>query len=338
MRRLIAVLVAALLALPAAARPAADRVAVAAARLEADWGVPGGWRGINAWQRFVIADGLIDVAARTGDRSRLARLAEVVGNRDGLDGNDDDLWAVLAEVHLSALNGDPALLATARATFDGIVATYWDARCGGGLWWDHARTYKNAITNELLILAAADLFGATGEPRYRDWAERGWRWFDASGMINADGLVNDGLDAACRNNRQTTYTYNQGVIVGGLLALGRIDGDPGLVARAAAIARAAATRLVTANGIFHEPAVSLGKDGPMFKGIAVLHFGHLVRALPAGADRAFLRRFLARNADALWRRTGRGERPIPARWDDVGDPGGAAAQAAGIDLFAAARR
>ncbi len=32
---------------------------------------------------------------------------------------------------------------------------------------------------------------------------------EASGMRNSDGLFNDGLDDACNNNGQTTWTYNQ---------------------------------------------------------------------------------------------------------------------------------
>ena len=44
-------------------------------------------------------------------------------------------------------------------------------------------------------------------------------------MIGASGLVNDGLTADGRNNGGTTWTYNQGVILGGLAALHEITGD-----------------------------------------------------------------------------------------------------------------
>jgi predicted alpha-1,6-mannanase (GH76 family) len=42
-------------------------------------------------------------------------------------------------------------------------------------------------------------------------------------MINGDGLINDGLNAQGENNGQATWTYNQGVILGGLVAL--VKGD-----------------------------------------------------------------------------------------------------------------
>ena len=38
-------------------------------------------------------------------------------------------------------------------------------------------------------------------------------------------LVNDGLTAGCANNGGTTWTYNQGVILGGLAALHELTGD-----------------------------------------------------------------------------------------------------------------
>ena len=49
----------------------------------------------------------------------------------------------------------------------------------------------------------------------RDWAAKEWAWFKESGMINAGSLVNDGLGRDCKKNGRRTYTYNQGVILGG---------------------------------------------------------------------------------------------------------------------------
>ncbi len=52
-------------------------------------------------------------------------------------------------------------------------------------------------------------------------------------MINAQSLVNDGLNSsnpnACTNNGRTTWTYNQGVILGGLVELYNADKDPTLL-------------------------------------------------------------------------------------------------------------
>ena len=58
-------------------------------------------------------------------------------------------------------------------------------------------------------------------------------------MINDDLLVNDGLNAStCGNNRDTTWTYNQGVLLGGLVALARATGDDTYLERARELADA----------------------------------------------------------------------------------------------------
>ncbi len=100
------------------------------------------------------------------------------------------------------------------------MATAWSPDCGGGLWWSTARTYKNAITNELffaLSVQLARLFYSSNNTypfslfpcgvllfllfwRYYSWALKSWQWFEQSGLINSEYLINDGLDANCQNN------------------------------------------------------------------------------------------------------------------------------------------
>jgi predicted alpha-1,6-mannanase (GH76 family) len=81
--------------------------------------------------------------------------------------------------------------------------------------------YKNAITNELFLTLAVLLHQRNPAGGYLTWAQREWDWFSSAGLIGPDGLVNDGLTAACQNNGGTTWTYNQGVILGGLAACSR---------------------------------------------------------------------------------------------------------------------
>lgn len=311
------------------------RAGTAVDYLNQQWGKPGDWNGAGGWQRFVIVDALIDYERRTGDRRWGNKIAAAVRNRDGLALNDDDLWAVIASVHAWKRDGDPALLVYASSTYRGIVTSYWDNHCGGGLWWDPARTYKNAITNELLIYASTQLYLATGQQEYRDWALRTWSWFARSSMIGEDGLVNDGLDAACRNNRQPRFTYNQGVLVGGLTDLTRITGDPQYRAVAVKTALASAHSLVTPRGILHEPVDAIGADGLMFKGIFAYHLGHLLEDMPNGPERSELMRWVLLNAGAVWTSSASGTRAIDSDWSGNA-ASGAAAQASGIDMLLAA--
>jgi len=75
-------------------------------------------------------------------------------------------------------------------------------------------------------------------------------WFKASGLIGDKGMVNDGLDSftghleICRNNNQTAWTYNQGVIIGALGYLYELTGQEDLLVTAATIANASMTHLV----------------------------------------------------------------------------------------------
>ena len=141
---------------------------------------------------------------------------------------DDNGWWALAWVAAYDLTGGSHYLRAAERIFARNAAG-WDGTCGGGLWWNTDRKYKNAITNELFLTLAARLSQRTPDPagRYREWAFRTWDWFCSAGLIGPGGLVNDGLTAGCQNNGRTTWTYNQGVILGGLAALHQITGDQG---------------------------------------------------------------------------------------------------------------
>ncbi|EIZ77359.1 hypothetical protein WSK_4091 [Novosphingobium sp. Rr 2-17] len=345
--RFVGGLAAVVLALGAAPAQAQDqakskRAGLAIATLEQRWGTSDGWNASEAWQRFPIADALIDYQRRTGDKRWNAKIAAAVRNRSGLYLNDDDLWAVIANVHAWQIDRDPELLAYASSTYARIVSTYWDTQCGGGIWWDPKRTYKNAITNELLIYASTQLYLATGQDAYRDWALRTWSWFARSGMIDANGLVNDGLDGACHNNGQPHFTYNQGVLLGGLSDLTTITADPQYRTAAVRTALAATRGLVTTDGILREPFDGLGADGPMFKGVFAYHLGHLIEAMPQGPERTELLGWAQRNADAVWLLSAQGKQPIDGLWSGgAGKDGyagqlGAAAQASGIDMLLAA--
>lgn len=314
------------------------RAATMIVYLDRQWAEPGGWSGSEAWQRFVIADTLIDYERRTGDRRWSPKIAEAVRNRSGLYLNDDDLWAVIANVHAWRLDGDPELLGYASSTYRRIVTTYWDDHCGGGLWWDRKRTYKNAITNELLIYASTELYLATGQQSYRDWALRGWSWFERSSMIGPDGLVNDGLDGSCRNNGQPPFTYNQGVLLGGLTDLTTITGDPQYRGAAVRTALAAIRGLSTPQGILREPVDSIGSDGLMFKGIFAYHLGHLIEDMPSGPERAELEGWVRVNANAVWNLSSSGTLAIAADWTGGASPSGTAAHVSGIDILLAATR
>ena len=168
---------------------------------------------------------------------------------------DDEGWWALTWIHAYELTQNDEYLKMAKTIFNDMTIG-WDNTCGGGLWWSKDRTYKNAIPNELFLQLAARLHNLTpndqGANSYLDWAQREWAWFNQSGMINSRGLVNDGLKD-CKNNDEIPWTYNQGVILGGLVELNKAMGDPTLLDKAQIIADAALKYLVEDNGILREP-------------------------------------------------------------------------------------
>ena len=163
----------------------------------------------------------------------------------GIGSYDDMQWWSLAYANAGVLLKDSAMVSSASAIFDHVWKEAYSnssKECSGGVWWSSKRHYKNAITNELAVSNAAVLHKATGEQRYLDQALAQWSWFNSSGMLNhktgaiCDGLGIDDKTFKCTGSGGTSYTYNQGVIIGGLSHLYGITEDQSLLDSAHLIA------------------------------------------------------------------------------------------------------
>ena len=208
---------------------------------------------------------------------------------------DDEGWWALAWIDVYDLTHRRQYLSMAESIFADMT-TGWDDTCSGGIWWSKDRNYKNAIANELFLSVAAHLAtraaGGARRKSDQDWAQREWRWFSQTGMINADHLINDGLDEHCANNRKETWTYNQGVVLGGLAELERLVQDRSLLVQADAIAAATLTSptLTDPQGILHDVCEpKCGADGTQFKCIFIRNLGILDAADPSPRYSDFLR-------------------------------------------------
>lgn len=212
---------------------------------------------------------------------------------------DDEGWWALAWIDAYDWTGDGRYLSMAESIFADMT-NGWDGTCNGGIWWSKKRTYKNAIANELFLSVAAHLANRAAPPQqasYLSWAMREWAWFQGSGMINAEHLINDGLTAGCQNNQRTTWTYNQGVILGGLAELSLQAQDSSIPESAGAIAAAAMAGLTDEGGILHDTCEpNCGADGVQFKGIFTRNLAELAHKFPQPE----YGRFLARNAESIW--------------------------------------
>jgi predicted alpha-1,6-mannanase (GH76 family) len=256
---------------------------------------------------------------------------------------DDEGWWALAWIDAYDLTHNKAYLAMGESIF-ADMAGEGDDTCGGGIWWSKDRNYKNAIANELFLSVAGHLANRTsGSARsgYQSWANREWKWFEGTGMINAKGLINDGLNivggrgaaASCTNNGRTIWTYNQGVVLGGLVELAAADHDPNLKMAAQNIATAAITQLADENGVLHDPCEpKCGADGVQFKGIFVRNLVLLEKTQPQKSYKSFI----DKNADTLWKDAqGRGFQ-LSERWSGPFDSGNAASETSALDALVGA--
>ncbi|HEY8086713.1 MAG TPA: glycoside hydrolase family 76 protein [Polyangiaceae bacterium] len=289
------------------------------------------------WNSANALTALIDYSARTKSTTYASDIATTFDRNDGahfLDSYyDDEGWWALAWIDAYDLTHEGRYLSMAGTIFADMTGG-WDSTCKGGIWWSKSRTYKNAIANELFFLVAVRLHERVtedGGPRtYLDWAKREWAWFDASGMIGAQSLVNDGLDSSCKNNGQTTWTYNQGVLFGALVDLAEVEGDATLLARAQTIGDAAMKHLVDDVGVLREPCEpSCGGDGPQFKGIFMRHLAELAAATGAARDIAFL----TTNADWIWNAARGSGDQVGLGWSQAFDSADGARQGSALDAL-----
>jgi predicted alpha-1,6-mannanase (GH76 family) len=257
--------------------------------------------------KSIAADGMVRSVYCLDDSSGCMAMGKRSASKRGFDDfinefYDDEGWWALGLIHAYDVTRDQQYLDSAVDIFNDLQ-TGLGGPCNGGIFWNKERKYVNAITNELYLTVTAALANRIPEnPQYLDLAKGQWTWFRQSGMINEDNLINDGLDENCNNNGMQTWSYNQGVILGGLVELSRATGDASLLQEATAIAEAAIASLANEDGILSETddcelrPGNCGRDGQQFKGIFVRNLRYLHEAAPNDAFRSFI----LKNADSIW--------------------------------------
>lgn len=291
------------------------------------------WFPSSWWNSAVALQTIGDYMKRTGDRSYLDELDHSfetnkgpfpAGERstDEIYGNftsraiDDAGWWALNWVTAYDLTGDQKYLDMAGTIAD-FMHGFWDpSTCGGGIWWNEERTYKNAVTNGQWVRLTAELHNRIpGDTAWLERSQEAWDWYLASGMINADGLVNDGLTDDCASNGDTVWSYNQGLAIGAPLELWRATGDPELLATAQRLADAAlaSDELVT-DGVLTESCDPLGRtcddNQKQFKGIFMRYFTELADS----TDEPRYDAFVDRQAETIWANDRDSSERLGLRW------------------------
>jgi predicted alpha-1,6-mannanase (GH76 family) len=262
---------------------------------------------------------IADYMQRTGDKSYVSQLDNTFEKDKGtfpagvLSGDpllgdftsraiDDSEWWGLTWVAAYDLTGNAKYLDMA-VKIANYVQGYWDpGTCGGGVWWDAEKTYKNAVTNGLYVRLTAELHNRiAGDTTWLSRSRTGWDWLTSSGLIDSSGLVNDGLTADCRNNGGTVWSYNQGLAIGAGLELGRATHDPAVLDTVRRLADSAiASRELVSGGVLTESCDSTDRtcddNAKQFKGV----FMRYMMDLADTTHDARYQRFVDAQAASIW--------------------------------------
>ncbi|KAI1398197.1 glycoside hydrolase family 76 protein [Hypoxylon fuscum] len=309
--------------------------------------------GSSWWQSGVALWALSDYMVKSGSREYLTQAENTVniqrapldwwpegGGDFRADSTDDTGWWALAMTSMYQLTGDEEYLDIAKED-EAYMFDYWNTTtCSGGLIWSiPTRTYHNAISNELYLELTATLHNLIpGDTLYLNHSLMEWEWFNNSGMINSENLVNDGLtdDATCVNNGATTWTYNQGVILGGLVELSKATGDQSYLDTARQIADATlSSATLVQGGILTEPCDTEEEcepNGTAFKGIFMWELGKLDAVL----DDHPYKTFITDNARAAYENARNGSDFYGFRWQGPFDNVTIGTQESAVDLLIAA--
>lgn len=214
---------------------------------------------------------------------------------------DDEGWWALAWLRVHDLTGQNTWLSGSIDIFNDMVSTGYNATCGG-LYWKKDKKSNNAIENELFLALAAGLANRIPEQKeyYQEWAVNHWNWFNSTGLINSNNNIVDGLNITTCKPEGAMFTYNQGVIVGGLIELYKLTSTEAYLDKACAIADAGIKLHTNTDGILQEVGEANGQvpggDGIQFKGV----FMRNVYYLWDQTRETKYSDFFKKNANSIW--------------------------------------
>ncbi|MFJ9162432.1 glycoside hydrolase family 76 protein [Streptomyces griseoviridis] len=300
-------------------RPTPTRARAAADALMASYNPYEGWWRSSWWNSAATLTALVDFARRSGRHDydwAVARTFEQnrgvfpagVRSGDPVEGHfisraiDDAEWWAVAWLAAYDLTHEQRYLDEA-VTITEYVRGYWDTgTCGGGVWWDRERTYKNAVTNGLYVWLTTSLHQRiAGDTVWGGRAVAAGDWYLGSGLIGPSGLVNDGLTGGCANNGQTVWSYNQGLAVGAFTELWHSTGRSRYLDTAKRLADTAlSSSALTRDGVLTESCDTgtsrCDDNQKQFKGVFVRHLADLADATGSAVYAAYLKR----QADSVW--------------------------------------
>lgn len=205
---------------------------------------------------------------------------------------DDMAWLALALQRLDAVEGRRRPSRPVRVLGDALRSAHTQ-ELGGGVFWNTTRDYKNTPSTA----PAALFFARAGE---EERAQRLLDWLREHLFETGSGLYLDGIRTDGRVER-TLHTYNQGTVLGALVAVGGRSN----LQHAGELVEAIARDMAADDGVL--PLGSTG-DGGLFTGILARYLARAAVSDIGGSDvggsaATTARRLLESTAAHVW--TGR---------------------------------
>jgi predicted alpha-1,6-mannanase (GH76 family) len=314
------------------------------------------WETTSWWNGANILTGLIKYGSDNHDESIKKMLDHTfektkefeVGEQDGKeawicrnyinDFYDDEGWWALAWMDAWEWTGETRYLNMARSIFEDIT-NGWSMECGGGLYWKKGLNFKGTISNSLALTLATKLYLAnTKDINGRSclqWAIDIWQWMNEVELFSEYGLLQDGIrnrDGICEV-KSNVYTYNQGVVLTGLVNLYHITGEEHYMQRAHKLAQSAIQHMVTEQGVLKEVSCEPERcksDAEQFKGIFIRHLNVLNHYSPQKEYTAFIEK----NVNSIYRDAmNKGEVLPGVPWNMTSEKRSAATTSSALDAF-----
>jgi predicted alpha-1,6-mannanase (GH76 family) len=239
------------------------------------------------WWHAHTLDCLIDAYNRTKDSKYLVRIEQEYQGTYSHNGNtflhnwyDDMEWMALAQLRLWDATKKDIYKDQVYVIWNDIK-TAWNDNMGGGLAWKKDQLdYKNTPANAPAAILAFRLYQRFRNEEDLIWGKKILDWNLTYLTDPATGFVWDGVNRL--GDKQIDYdwkfSYNQGVVIGALVELYRIEHCEECLTKAIQIAKATKALLVdTNNGIIPYEGVD---DCGLFKGILVRYLCDLIEIKP----------------------------------------------------------
>jgi predicted alpha-1,6-mannanase (GH76 family) len=257
------------------------------------------------WMYAHYWDAVLDAAERRGKNAYAGTVSmfyELQAKRGWFDNYyDDENWVELALLHSYSVTGDSTYLDQAKIVFTDIMKGWDETCCGahpGGIFWHKPNDSKVTAINAGAVISAARLYQYTNDTTYLDFAKKTYAYWSTYMVDTTTGHVYDGISTAGVVNTSWSFTYNEGLFIGAIVALYQVTNDASLLPLAHKVAGYMMTKEI--ENVALGTILSDGKcsgDGEMFKGIGARYLEQLYALDPTHTE---YRDFLVRSATAAW--------------------------------------